>query len=219
MNKINIFEKIGAVGFFVATLSLMLVGVIYAATFNPINSQLSVGSSGGNVTNLQTFFASNHDIYPEGRITGYYGGLTRAAVVQFQVSYDIPQVGAVGPMTLARINSVIAKGYGIDIYAPGIYNVSVQKTTNNATVAWATSESAGGKVFYSTSPFLIMEAVGNFTEPSIIGGNSMPALNSQSSQSITLQNLNSNTVYYYIVEAQDASGNVSVTNQSTFTTN
>ena len=65
MNTKNIFEKIGAVGFFVATLSLMLVGVTYAATFNPINSQLSVGSSGGNVTNLQTFLASNHDIYPE----------------------------------------------------------------------------------------------------------------------------------------------------------
>lgn len=230
MNKIISLKRVekraeyGYAVFFVASL-LMLAGVIlmakpaHAATFSPINSQLSVGSRGSNVTNLQTFFASDRYIYPEGRITGYYGLLTRAAVVQFQVNYGISPVGVVGPVTLPKINSIIAAGYGIDVYAPRIYNISVQKNNNSATFNWATSELAGGKVYYSASPFGLAEAAGNFSEPSITGGSTMAALNSQSSQSVTVNNLRSNTMYYYIIEAQDASGNVWVTTQSTFTTN
>ncbi len=212
-------------GVFFAVALLLLVGMIlmakpaHAATFSSINRQLAVGSSGNDVTNLQTFLASDHYIYPEGRVTGYYGGLTRAAVMQFQVNYGISMVGAVGPVTLAKINNVINAGYGIDVYAPTIYNASVQKTNNSATFTWATNELAGGKVYYSTSPFGVSEAVGNFSEPSITGGSTMMAANSQSSQNVTVNNLHASTTYYYIIEAQDASGNVAVTVQSTFTTN
>jgi len=214
----------GYVLFFAAAL-LLLAGImlmanpVHAAMFNPISSQLSVGSSGSNVTNLQAFLASDSNIYPEGRVTGYYGGLTRAAVMQFQANYEISMVGAVGPITLAKINSVINAGYGIDVYAPTISNISVQKTNNTATFSWATSELAGGKVYYSTSPFGMSEAVGSFSEPFITGGLTMMAVNSQSSQHVVVSNLHPNTTYYYIIEAQDASGNVSVTLQSAFATN
>ncbi len=226
MNKIISLKKVeyGYIAFFLASL-LLLTGMIlmaqpaHAATFTLLNGQLGVGSSGSNVTNLQTFLASDHNIYPEGRVTGYYGGLTRAAVMQFQVNYGISMVGAVGPITLVKINNVINAGYGIDVYAPTIYNISVQKTNSSATFAWTTNEPAGGKVYYSTSPLSVSEAIGNFSEPSITGGSTMMATNSQSSQNVTANNLQSNTTYYYIIEAQDASGNVSVTVQSTFATN
>lgn len=226
MNKIILSRKAdyGYVAFFVASL-LLLAGVMImakpaqAVTFASINNQLGVGSTGSSVTNLQTFLASDRNIYPEGRVTGYYGMLTRAAVVQFQVNYGIAQVGVVGPITLAKINNVINAGYGIDVYAPTIYNISVQKTNNSATFNWTTTESARGKVYYSTSPFSLREAVGNFSEPSITGGLTMMASNSQSSQNVTVNNLQPNTTYYYIIQVQDASGNVSVTVQSTFNTN
>ncbi len=226
MNKTISFKKTdyGYVVFFIASFILLasmvlMAGSVKAAVFAPINNQLGVGSSGANVTNLQTFLASDHNIYPEARVTGYYGALTRAAVVQFQINYGILPVGAVGPITLAKINNVINAGYGIDVYAPTIYNVSVQKTNNTATFAWTTTELAGGKVYYSTSPFGLSEAIGNFTEPSITGGSMMMAVNSQLSQNVTVNNLHPNTTYYYIIQAQDALGNVSVTVQSTFSTN
>jgi len=214
----------GYILFFVATL-LLLTGMIlvaqpaHAATFAPINSQLGVGSSGSNVTNLQAFLASDHYIYPEGRITGYYGGLTQAAVMQFQVNYGIPMVGAVGPMTLARINNVINAGYGIDVYAPNIFNISVHPTTNTSTFMWSTSEPANGKIFYSVNALGMTEAVGNFSAPSISGGLVVSTSSMQASQNVTVTNLLPHTLYYYVLQATDASGNVTVTNQSTFSTN
>ena len=180
---------------------------------------MRIGSTGFNVTNLQSFLASDSYIYPAARVTGYYGGLTAAAVSQFQVNYDIPMVGVVGPMTLSKINSIINAGRGIDIYAPTIFGKSVQKSNTSATFNWSTTESAGGKVYYSTSPMGAREAISNFSEPIITGGSVMPAMNSQLSQAVTITGLQANTVYYYILEAQDASGNVSVTVQSSFTTN
>jgi len=226
MNKIISFKKAGyGYALFFAAALLLLASMVLiarpaqAVTFASLGSQLRVGSTGSNVTNLQTFLASDRNIYPEGRVTGYYGSLTRAAVAQFQVNYGISMVGAVGPLTLAKINSVINAGYGIDIYAPQIYNIAVQKTNNSATFSWATTENAGGKVYYSTSPFGLSEAIGNFSEPYITGGQTITAMNVQSNQNLTASNLQSNASYYYIIEAQDASGNVTVTLQSTFTTN
>src|SRR5579863_5040164 len=127
---------------------LMLAGLAQASTFAPVSNQLGVGSSGVQVTNLQTFLASNYYIYPAGRVTGYYGVLTEAAVAQFQLNYGISPVGNVGPITLAKINNVMAAGNGIDITAPTIMNSSVQATSNGASFNWATNENATGKVYY-----------------------------------------------------------------------
>ncbi len=225
MNKIISLQKMnyGYAWYFAVAVvllaALMMASQAHAATFSPLTGQMSVGSSGNNVINLQTFLASDHNIYADGRVTGYYGMLTYAAVVQFQLNYGISTVGNVGPVTLAKMNSVIAAGHGIDVYAPSIYNVAVQKTTTTATFNWATTEPAGGKVYYSANPMSGSEAIGNFTEPSIVGGTTVLAMNSQGSQSVVVNGLQPNTTYYYIIEAADASGNVTVTTQSTFVTN
>lgn len=218
MNTTTMKKTIAGVAIALASV-LTITQLAQAATFAPLTSQMGVGSRGSSVTNLQTFLASDHNIYPEAMVTGYYGGFTRAAVVQFQNQYEIPMVGVVGPMTLARMNSVIAAGYGIDVYAPSIYNVSTSTTVNSATFNWATNESTRGKVYYSTSPFTMQEAVGSFQEPSIMGGSNVLTANMQTNQSVTIPNLQSHTTYYYIIQAQDASGNVSVTLRSTLTTN
>ena len=41
----------------------------------------------------------------------------------------------------------------------------------------------------------------------------------EDAQSVTVSNLQPNTTYFYIIEATDASGNVSVSSQLTFATN
>lgn len=69
------------------------------------------GSSGAGVSQLQQFLARDSSIYPEGKITGYYGTLTQAAVQRFQgkngiVSSGTPSstgYGRAGPKTLVAI--------------------------------------------------------------------------------------------------------------------
>lgn len=85
------------------------------------------------------------------------------------------------------------------------------------TISWGGIEPVKGKVFYDTNHIVSFEANESQGEPSISGtvaADETLAVNKE----ITLQNLALHTVYYYIVEAIDASGNVSVTNEKTFTT-
>ncbi len=63
------------------------------------NRNLSRGSKGEDVSNLQKLLAKDKAIYPEGLITGLFGPATERAVKKFQAKYKLPQVGIVGPKT------------------------------------------------------------------------------------------------------------------------
>ncbi len=67
-------------------------------------STLSEGSSGEQVKVLQAALAADPTVYPQGLITGFYGPLTKMAVMRFQHEHDLPEVGAVGPQTLDALN-------------------------------------------------------------------------------------------------------------------
>jgi peptidoglycan hydrolase-like protein with peptidoglycan-binding domain len=67
------------------------------------SSTLVVGSSDFDVTELQNVLSSL-DFYT-GPITGYYGILTEAAVEKYQAAKGIPQIGIVGPLTRAALNT------------------------------------------------------------------------------------------------------------------
>lgn len=175
----------------------MLFGIqnAYAA----ITSQLDLGDRGANVTELQSFLATNVAIYPEGIISGYFGHLTAAAVVRFQTANGLPRVGRVGPLTLAIINAQMGGtvSTGADVWAPIIYPETVSVSANSATISWTTSDAARSRVMYSTSwPFLYATAAS-------VSTNSFGA-----TSSITLTNLQSHTTYYYTLESVDASGNI-----------
>ena len=98
-------------------------------------------------------------------------------------------------------------------------NLLVQTNTTSATVTWNTDELSRVKVFYSTNPIAESEASQSFTEPTIPAQFVTPSYALQTSQSVSLTNLVSKTTYYYIAESIDQSGNVTVSNQSSFTTN
>lgn len=72
-------------------------------------AQLREGSSGEQVSILQAILAANPEIYPEGRVTGFYGALTKKAVARFQKLNNLEQVGNVGPKTLAKLNQELNK--------------------------------------------------------------------------------------------------------------
>ncbi len=199
-------------------LSLCAILLTPVMSHAAITSEMQVGSTGSDVTALQQFLSTNANIYPAGRVTGYFGALTRLAVIQFQVAYDLPQVGRVGPMTKAVINEVMGRGLGIDIYAPQISGLDVSTSRTSATVNFNTSEMAMGKVYVSGTPIVWSEATKSFTPPFISGTPVMTDANGHMSQSITLSGLAADTKYFYVAEAIDASGNVSVTMPQSFTT-
>lgn len=74
--------------------------------------RLSLGDENEYVANLQTFLATNAEWYPEGRVSGYYGEFTVAAVKRFQCAEGIvcegeastTGFGSVGTKTAERIN-------------------------------------------------------------------------------------------------------------------
>jgi hypothetical protein len=48
---------------------------------------LSYGDSGDDVELLQTWLAKDSEVYPEGIVSGWFGPLTKAAVIKFQEKY------------------------------------------------------------------------------------------------------------------------------------
>ncbi|TSC71010.1 MAG: Peptidoglycan binding protein, partial [Parcubacteria group bacterium Gr01-1014_70] len=66
-------------------------------------------------------------IYPEGRVTGFYGTMTASAVKKFQAKHGLGNVGRVGPRTMAKIHELLERGAGASgkvppglLIAPGI---------------------------------------------------------------------------------------------------
>lgn len=206
----------------VSTLSTLSVSA--ATTFIPLTSQVNVGETSSNVTNLQLFLAADKSIYPEGLVTGYYGSLTRAAVVRFQSKYGIDTVGRVGPLTLAKINSLITNGMWsstTDVSGPWIYAVNKSVSSNGVTFTWNTDEIATAKVFYHTNYVTMNE--GDINSVGFGSTNGLIAQNdgiARASQQVVITGLQPNTTYYYVIVATDVKGNVSVWNPNiTFKTN
>ena len=68
--------------------------------------ELQMGDSGDAVIALQAFLATDSQIYPEAKVTGYFGPATKAAVRRFQAKHGLSQVGRVGPATMAKLNEL-----------------------------------------------------------------------------------------------------------------
>lgn len=184
-----------------------------------LNRQLQLGMSGADVGELQTFLAQDRTIYPQGLITGYFGSLTKSAVSNFQARNGISTVGRVGPQTLAFINNMMNSGY---IQTPSM-NQGVLNTPNvstsgaQATINWSTNIPTSAAIYYSASPFGIMEQTD--TSPLWINAPvTVVHTDLQTSHSYTLGGLNPNATYYYLVYVKDIQGNEHITLPKTFTT-
>ncbi len=198
--------------------ALMLVLLPTVSYADAINRQLETGMSGSDISMMQTFFAKDATIYPQGLITGYFGFLTKSAVANFQTRNGIASVGRVGPATLPVLNAQIAAGTVVTsgAAAPMITGVNVNLGTNYASVSWNTNEYAKGVVYYSTSPLITYERVNSVD---VSGNIAMTDESMRTSQTVSIQNLQSNTTYYYMIYTTDQSGNVSVTWPAMFHTN
>lgn len=72
---------------------------------------LRLGSRGAQVSAIQKFLKDDPSLYPEGKVTGYMGPATVAAIKRFQERYNVAKPGVagygeVGPKTRAKLNSI-----------------------------------------------------------------------------------------------------------------
>ncbi len=105
MNKKSIAGFVGLVA------ALAFATTAMAATFS---TNLTVGSTGADVTALQVVLNSDSatqvaasGVGSAGNESSYFGTLTEAAVIKFQIKNGItPAVGFVGPITRAKLNTM-----------------------------------------------------------------------------------------------------------------
>ena len=197
----------------VTALSFIITDKASAESFAPLTGQMDLGARGTNVSNLQTFLAANPSIYPQGLVTGYFGGLTFSAVKTFQGQYGFDQVGRAGPLTIAKMNSLIASGGWTltDMSGPLFYNISRSIGSNQTSFTFTTNENVNAYVVYSTNKLMFNEGDINSRGFGAIGGFTVNSPNGLSmNHSITVSNLVTNTTYYYTIVATDAAGNISV---------
>jgi peptidoglycan hydrolase-like protein with peptidoglycan-binding domain len=214
-------KKINTIIFGAAAISLLSFGVASAT----ITSSLDLGDKNSQVTELQTYLSTNSAIYPSGLVTGYFGGLTQAAVQRFQAAQGIVSSGSpattgygrVGPATMARINSLNggAPQSGAWDPVPFLSVPSVNVNNNSATITWTTNEATIGQVYYDMTPLRGDEETGNHQLPYLsgflVGDNGGYQIN----YSVTISNLAANTNYYFAVRAIDSGSNMSMTWPST----
>jgi len=205
-------------GLGVAAAVLSLAAIAAPAFAATISTQMDIGTQDGDVTTLQQAFAANPSIYPQGLVTGYFGPLTSQAVTNFQAAQGLPQVGRVGPLTIAAFNQVYGGTVSGTTQDPIISAVSIAPNSSGTSLLWTTNQNATGLVYYSTSPLQVSEATGPGQAVTVNGTNVLSASSaSGTSNSLLLTNLSTNTTYYYMIESVSPSG-VSVTWPSTFTT-
>jgi D-alanyl-D-alanine carboxypeptidase len=74
-----------------------------------LKNNLKYGTSNYEVQLLQKLLSQDKKIYPENKITGFYGDLTLKAVLNFQKEYNLPQTGEVDELTRNKINEIFLK--------------------------------------------------------------------------------------------------------------
>lgn len=197
-----------------------------------LKRELKEGMSGEDVTLLQQVLATDPEIYPEGKITGYFGKLTAKAVKKFQLKMKVEQVGNVGPKTLAKINELLTEGAGssgkvppglliapgikkkitftLDITAPVISGLQATNITASSTVVvWTTNEISDSKIWYGISTPVVATATSTLYTSS-----ASKVLNHE----LSLSNLSATTTYFYLVASADASGNATTSVEQAFST-
>ena len=82
-------------------------------TTPPVTGELigpfAIGMRSEQVKLLQTLLSNDLEVYPEAKITGYYGSITAKAVKKFQAKYGIEETSIAGPATRAKINEILGK--------------------------------------------------------------------------------------------------------------
>ncbi len=87
-----------------STSAVSPLAVMSSSSYASVTQNLQVGALGQSVINLQRFLEDKRFLtLPSGTSEGYFGNLTKQALVAFQKSAGLPATGYCGPMTRAAI--------------------------------------------------------------------------------------------------------------------
>ncbi|MEY3784032.1 MAG: hypothetical protein RLZZ230_354 [Candidatus Parcubacteria bacterium] len=90
-----------------------------------LRDSIAEGMTGEDITKLQELLATDPTIYPEGKVTGYFGPLTKQAIKRFQERHGATASGEVDSDTHSLLEEYLHEGFGDKIpqgllRAPGI---------------------------------------------------------------------------------------------------
>ncbi len=112
-------------------LLVVLLIIVPAVSIASIDANLSFGSRGQAVTDLQNLLIGKG--FLSGQASGGFYSLTKRAVVTYQSSFGLPATGFVGPMTREKINKELVSTQ-LPIAAPAIQTIPAQTSPTTTIV-------------------------------------------------------------------------------------
>ncbi len=128
-----------------------------------ISSDLTVGASGNSVVVLQqALVAQGYLVMPSGVAMGYFGSLTKAAVMRWQAAHGVPATGYFGPLSRAKFNGMggatgtvpgttVGGGTGVSV---GV--ITTPGVEGTLTVSRAAAPASGSKVYEGSSRVAVL---------------------------------------------------------------
>ncbi|MEK7135514.1 MAG: peptidoglycan-binding domain-containing protein, partial [Patescibacteria group bacterium] len=102
-SAVTVAELQAQINALMAQLSALQGGTTSVGT--TFTADLTVGSTGAQVSALQQVLVSNgYLVMPSGVAMGYFGSLTKSAVMKWQAAVGLPSTGFFGPMSRAKLN-------------------------------------------------------------------------------------------------------------------
>lgn len=90
-----------------------------------LKENITEGTDDADVKKIQEILATDSTIYPEGKVTGYFGPLTKEAIKRFQVRHELEVTGTIDEATHDLLEEYLSEATGGSIppgllRAPGI---------------------------------------------------------------------------------------------------
>jgi uncharacterized surface protein with fasciclin (FAS1) repeats len=117
------------------------------------SSNLMMGSEGADVSSLQTFLVAKGFLtIPTGVSMGYFGSLTKSALVRYQASAGLPATGYFGTLTRAKLMAAMQMSMGsTSNMSTGMTTGSSMGMTSGMTSTGATVSTSGSSMNTSSS--------------------------------------------------------------------
>lgn len=147
-SAVTIAELQAQINALMAQLSSLQGGSVSTGT--TFTMDMTIGSSGSQVSALQQVLVSNgYLVMPSGVAMGYFGSLTKSAVMKWQAAYGVPATGFVGPLSRAKLNgSAGATGTVPGTTVGGVSGtITTPGVEGTLTVARASTPSSGIKLY------------------------------------------------------------------------
>lgn len=84
-----------------------------------IDENITEGTTSDDVKKIQEILATDSAIYPEAKVTGYYGPLTKEAIKRFQKRHELEITGTIDEATHDLLEEYLKETFG-EVVPPGL---------------------------------------------------------------------------------------------------